>query len=759
MSSPFSVFRKYQSQLMVIFGVILMVVFVVGSVIMQALDERRRPQTGANEVVLTWAGGKMRRSELQTMQRRRLQTYRFMAEVIKQTVKDHHGTPRGEGVTPQRESEFQFVPAIPADGSPQSVVTTMLLAKKAAQMGIVIDDVEIHSLLDDLCDHSLGDKELQTVLHDVSNRELTPRLLIEQLKTEIASRRVQQLFELTLVSTPEQFWEYHHRLRRQVKIEYVRFPASDFLDQVKQDAPPGEVERLYQEGKERYSNPASPEVAFARRPQAEFQYLKADHKRFVEESLPEAREAIGDEQIQQEYEQNQKRYTVKEPKKEAEPAKDSDESTSPDAEKTDKNPATPRGEPETGPTDAPDSPEKPDAPRKEDGTPESESQGARTSPPTTYFVSQDRDAPGAEAIADPPADEQPPAPKENPRSDDAQDGAPGAAGQDEKPAPKIRPLDDELRAEIKEELAKIKAQELATTRRRKALDEVNRRLLSFSTAYKKSQVTKETVTPPDFEELAKKHSLTAGRTALTDALGIADEELGKAEEISIDPTGRGLVRISFAQRGFDPNLNLFTPDRMHGADFDTEFIYWKVAEKPARVPELSEVRQEAIDAWRLREAMKLARKQAQELAERGNKQRTGKMIELFDEPPEVHESETFSWLTVGNLSLSSNAMPRLSPVTGIEYAGESFMESVFKLQAGEYGVAANEPQTEAYLVRLADDVNSEEDLRDAFLEGPPAVAARQLAAIDMQRSGIDWFENLRKELRVTWLQQPADEAE
>ena len=81
----------------------------------------------------------------------------------------------------------------------------------------------------------------------------------------------------------------------------------------------------------------------------------------------------------------------------------------------------------------------------------------------------------------------------------------------------------------------------------------------------------------------------------------------------------------------------------------------------------------------------------------------------------VSETNSFSWLTIGNVPFDPSAsQPRISQVEGVEHAGEAFMQAVFDLAPGEVGVALNQPQDTAYVVRLVDYEKSLDELRQEF---------------------------------------------
>ena len=64
MASPLSLFRKYQKAMLAVFGVMIMFAFVVVPPIMDFMQSNQMEAIRQNDVVVTWAGGKVDETQL-----------------------------------------------------------------------------------------------------------------------------------------------------------------------------------------------------------------------------------------------------------------------------------------------------------------------------------------------------------------------------------------------------------------------------------------------------------------------------------------------------------------------------------------------------------------------------------------------------------------------------------------------------------------------------------------------------------------------
>jgi hypothetical protein len=120
----------------------------------------------------------------------------------------------------------------------------------------------------------------------------------------------------------------------------------------------------------------------------------------------------------------------------------------------------------------------------------------------------------------------------------------------------------------------------------------------------------------------------------------------------------------------------------------------------------------------------------------------------------VIETGSFTWMTTGNVPQDpSSGAPRISEIEGVERIGEGFMETVFGLQAGQVGVAANHPQDTVYVVRLAEYEQAVDQLRDEFARERPGLYM-MAAGADQRQMYQSWISHLEKEANIHWVRNP-----
>jgi hypothetical protein len=209
-------------------------------------------------------------------------------------------------------------------------------------------------------------------------------------------------------------------------------------------------------------------------------------------------------------------------------------------------------------------------------------------------------------------------------------------------------------------------------------------------------------TLPDFRALATSKGVQFEETGLISAQQAHDTtELGKSLSDTFTADGR-MARSYFLQQAFNSSIPKFSPYTTLSADDELNFLWWRIDFRDAYVPEFDKVKQEVLEAWKLREARKLALAKAKEYADQANKQHS-ELKEMFQFEKNLHVSQIgpFTWMS--QLSVAQNpeqpAPLRMTPITGVEKAGDEFMRSVFGLDVGSAGVAMNEPQTIAYVIQ------------------------------------------------------------
>ena len=189
-------------------------------------------------------------------------------------------------------------------------------------------------------------------------------------------------------------------------------------------------------------------------------------------------------------------------------------------------------------------------------------------------------------------------------------------------------------------------------------------------------------------------------------------------------------------------------------------------EEPEKVPELDEVREQVIAAWKMKQALPLAQAEAEQMAKQARE--AGKPLgEVFPESADtVISTSQFSWMTRGSMPGGMGGRPMLSPVNGIadnqpvnvSGAGNEFMRSIFGLDVGQVGTATNEPQAFVYVVRIESEDLSEEDRREAFYAYATSSTGLtqeiySLAQEDQAEIIRDWFLAIEKDYGVKWARE------
>jgi len=778
MSSPLSFFRRNQKVMLAVFGVLIMLTFVVGDYLLQ-YGGPSGTSSVADEVVVTWKHGKIDEGELWAIRDAHNLTVRFLDLLVQKTI-EAQGQPKGLGVVVMNGRVFD--PGIPRSYAEEDLVQTVILARKAQDLGLRISDAALDEFLDTLTDDVVPRSQFGALLQEATQGRLDRSQLFDQLRMELAAQHMRMMAGSGLFAmSPSLAWDGFNRLNRRVKAELLPLAVADFEGQVTGQPTGAQIAALYEEGKDRYPFPNSPEAGFKRRPKIAFQYLKADFEKFAQEQMA----AVTQEKIEEYYENNKSDFKVPDqaPDEEPEPtdAMPGDETpteapteapadappaeTMPETAPADSEPAKP-AEPTTtddakeAAAEQPPAEAPPAEPAAKDGelnldapgtsptpAPEGESKQSRRDEPQrreqTVFVSYAGEEPVAEMPGDAAAGETA-----------TGDAAPGdaAAGETVEPPVQYKPL-SEVEAEIRRSLARAPAQDQVTAALKAARTEVDKYFRTHASWQASAKSKTRTPEPPplDLRQLAQQHGLIAGETPPVDELEIADYELGKAFRFSF--AGNQFRRESFAEIAFSDRQPLFKSDQIRSFEIDVEFLYWKTKEEEAFVPKLADVRDEVINAWKRGEAFQIAKAEAERMAKTlpGDKPLRESLGEA--QAPNVIEPPEFTWLTRGSLPMGSGA-PMLNAVEGVEFPSHDFMRAVFALKPGEVGVAANGPQTTVYVARIAAESPDEETRRQLFAEGGVTGEMNFLARVELQTFFSQWYRDLEQEMKLHWNRPP-----
>jgi hypothetical protein len=349
----------------------------------------------------------------------------------------------------------------------------------------------------------------------------------------------------------------------------------------------------------------------------------------------------------------------------------------------------------------------------------------------------DAPKPAAEAPADPkPADPKPADPKpadakpdDKPAEAKPADGKPAA----DQPAPdgvatpapeevvKYRPLDDDLKQEIREKLVAQRAAKRVSDRLDKAADALLDAGRKLGEKYMQTKLTAEQEAAvilegkDAFSAIAKEQGLEYGETDLVsipkfrDIPGIGSAREASSSDLMDRGESEGLIVSIFG------NEQTRLPLRAVDPGTSNRYLFWKIQHSAAHVAEFAEpgVKEQVLLAWKTEKARPLAMTRAAELAKKVQAAGDKSMAEALGETTVtgdkeglqlvVHNSPEFTWLRERSAPgpRGDATTPEVSVLPFVEKAGRKFMETVFDgLDVGGTGVAPNADDSVYYVVKV-----------------------------------------------------------
>jgi hypothetical protein len=268
-------------------------------------------------------------------------------------------------------------------------------------------------------------------------------------------------------------------------------------------------------------------------------------------------------------------------------------------------------------------------------------------------------------------------------------------------------------SELRDSLAEALAREKANEEVRETFDKIREEVIDkFADAYhkvedeitdaKKDGAPTEGFVLPQADDLsgvAKKYGMTHEITPLIDR-----REAEHYGRISLARAGSGQSQDSktFASTIFEPKTPLYEGFELNDILGD-RYLVRKIADVPAHVADLKEVRDQVVRAWKLEKARPLAQKAAEELAA---KLKAGggeiKDSTISDRPV----------TTIGPVTKLKPGMPipsqfqfrrgpaTLTEIPQIPEAGPALIDSLFALKPGEVAVEPDLPKSTYYVMTL-----------------------------------------------------------
>ncbi len=793
MSSPLSWFRKNQKVMMGIFVVLLMFVFTLsmGSGIDPIIDylSGGRFSSGrapSDEVVVTWKDGTLRESDFVNLRESRTAFRQFLMACLQETM--------ARGGRPYE------MPSLNTSVAERDLLERVMLSQEANRLGLIVTNSDIVGFLERISGGTIQMSEFLKIWQGITGG--TERQLLDLLRTELSAFKVIAMLQSGVAQTsPVQSWELYNRLSRKVKAEMLPFEVDSFVDEVKepQDA---QLVSFYEEYKNKYAEPGSPKPGFKRRQRMAFDAVRFDFEKFLEIESKN----VTDEEIREYYEQNKEEYiNTSLPSSDLEvdeqqPAASEAEAPSVEGEMTNEEQinvdAASENQSEVdndemsleaafgiGPKEVKDAAAS-EAAASEAAASEAAASNeadstnnvdAADTTETEKKAADDGDAAGIESDhdADPSfspipqgetADEQ--------TADDSDVDASGPrlssaatestsgegsikSGDAAAAEKKYQPLES-VADEIRESLARRRAQRHMV----EVIARVQGRAEAYyrKHAYWKIQLTKDKEAPepdtPTWDDIQEAEPVAIESVPLSDEFELEMYPLGQSYEIRL--VNSGVDRLPFSAIAFTDSLPMYQPRRFPQQETSPVYVYWKTAEEAAYEPDLAEVRDEVVYAWKLDQARKFAKKAAESAAKTAREKRSALSEALAAEGRTFIDTGAISWMTGGSVGLQAGGMPQLGVIPGVRNVTDEMMHTIFRLQPGEIGVVTDSTKTVYYVVRVNEYLPELENRQEGFLAtGADLPGLGSLKMRDTSQYLMSWYQGLQNELDVAWQRDPA----
>ncbi|MFN3149767.1 hypothetical protein [Bremerella sp.] len=308
MATPFKVFRDNQKILMVVFGALLMVAFVVLPPILQFGFFSQQTANERGDVVVVVDDEELYRPDIDNLVNKYDIVARVMAEAIGQSL-ILQGSPKapmppipGLRIMPasqQNPGGPQFQPV-----GAEEAVLFYAWVKKAEELGMVVDDESVREFMRESSGGRLSDYDYNAILTTVTGGQGGPGLnydyFFEMLREVLTAQKLQALvFRDGRVVTPSSAWVAYRNMNRTISTEMFPVSSKDFMDKVGSPSA-AQMEELFNKYKHQPANPAMNQIGFMQMDKISLAYVKGDINNFVEAAKAE----ITDEQIAQYYEEN-----------------------------------------------------------------------------------------------------------------------------------------------------------------------------------------------------------------------------------------------------------------------------------------------------------------------------------------------------------------------------------------------------------------------------------------------------------------------
>lgn len=293
MSNPLRLIRKFQKTLMVVFGSLLMVSFLLAGYVTTATNKSR--EDDGKRKVVSWEGGSITRHELTYL---KMQHYwsQLLLDNLARIAQERKGSPQVNTML------------VPVDQDPdqgdRDMMRVLMLARQAESLGMVVSDEAVLDFLSAACDREANEADFRAMVRELTGERSDLDRVIAQLKTELLAVNMFTLLTTGYSSagqpvvTPVQSLAFETRQMRTAKAQLVEFKVEDFLSKVTDEPSRSEIKKLYEQGRFDFPDPLGERPGFRVPRQLSVEWISPD---LTSDLLRPAPETITAEEIQARY--------------------------------------------------------------------------------------------------------------------------------------------------------------------------------------------------------------------------------------------------------------------------------------------------------------------------------------------------------------------------------------------------------------------------------------------------------------------------
>jgi hypothetical protein len=813
MQSPFKVFRKHQKIVLAGLTLMAMIGFGLGDVLTK-MGRGGSGRASSKDVVETNIGS-LSQMEMSQLVAQRSVVHRFIVLAYFASHPELNFMAGNKRMTLGIIAQYGF-----GGDSRPDLLDAWLYRHEARKMGIVVSDEQIRNYIKNFTEakfmpnsppNRLSTDRFSAILDQLG---LSPKELFGLLREELQGDIARRMKVPAFLPSPEKFWEYYQQLNTRQKIEVAALPVEDFTAAVP-DPVEKQIVSLFEKHKVDFEQASGGVFRPGFRQPEKVKLHSLVLSRNAVDDQVAASGPIADKEIEDYYERNKdtdmRFYEFEADEKMPSDTTPIDPQFAPekgpslDGDSKDSSKVNPeKSEASSGTDDAAKSPandkdESGDAAKEDAGADKrkadcssaganeddakDEEKSAATEPSrdgTAKKAAVEFGAEGGSAEKTGSDDDEfvPESPALPEGADDDQGAKTG--GKKAPPKKKYKPLDDNLREQIRDSVLNDRRRKFLQAEKDKAVEAFRDLGLRFSTA---SDIK---LTDPKPEELKllqqrsedklRKIAASLGmkfiETGLVSREGLREVPgLGSAFEFGLNESPR-IEMTTIVDQAFENEslCRVFVSEGLGG----TIYISWKVQFSATHIPTLDEpgIREQVVKAWKRIEALPLAKKRAEELAERARQQKNDLETGLKDQTVTgdakglslfVRESPEFSFY---HESFAPNPMQNRgtqvqigNPIV-VTNPGRNFMRTVFDIADGKIDIALNDDASVYYLVKVvsrrpADRAEFQQAIDKLFIPGSPYM---EVAGFDVRETGAEYSRMMDEKYAIRWNDLPTRES-